>query len=196
VLASTSPRRRALLANLGIPFETIDPRVDERPPAPMPPLKLARWAARRKAEAVAARRPGAVVIGADTVVVLSGVAFGKPADAVQARRMLRDLSGRTHQVLTAVHVVWRAGGCDLGGYSRTRVTMRPLSPRVIASYVRSGEVKDKAGAYAIQSRGARLVQSIQGPFDNVVGLPLRLTTRLLRQCGVEVAKSPRSWPDR
>lgn len=192
MLASTSPRRIDLLARLGLPFESVDPRVHEVPAAPMAPLRLAQWAARAKARAVARRRRGAVVIGADTVVVVDGTAYGKPKNAADARRMLRALSGRTHQVVTAVHVV-AAGGREARGYSRTGVTMWSLSSQAIGRYVRTGEVKDKAGAYAIQGGGARLVRTIQGPFDNVVGLPLRLVARLLRQCGVAAPRRPSAW---
>ena len=159
----------------------------------MAPLRLAQWAARAKARAVARRRRGAVVIGADTVVMADGTAYRKPRSAADARRMLRALSGRTHQVVTAVHVVAGARGGEARGYSRTGVTMRSLSPRAIDRYVRTGEVKDKAGAYAIQGGGARLVRTIQGPFDNVVGLPLRLVARLLRQCGVAAPRRPSAW---
>ncbi|HYM50990.1 MAG TPA: Maf family protein [Candidatus Limnocylindrales bacterium] len=190
VLASTSPRRIELLGRLGVSFETVDPATFEIPPIPMGPLRLARWAAREKAHAVARRRRDAVVLAADTVVALDGKAFGKPRDSADARRMLQALSGRTHQVVTAVHVVALARGCEAYGYSRTAVRMRVLSPSVIDAYVRTREVKDKAGAYAIQGGGARLVESIQGPFDNVVGLPLRLVARLLERCGLVVRRPP------
>jgi len=193
VLASTSPRRIDLLARLGIPFESIDPHVREVPAAPLTPVRLAQWAAWSKARAVARRRPGSVVLAADTVVVLGGAAFGKPASAEDARRMLEALSGRTHLVVTAVHVVAASRRCQAHGYSRTGVTMRRLSADTIERYVRSGEVKDKAGSYAIQGEGARLVRAIRGPFDNVVGLPLHLVARLLRQCGVAVPRGRPAW---
>lgn len=193
VLASTSPRRIELLARLGVPFESVDPRVVEVPDDPMTPLRLAQWAAARKARAVARRRPGAVVLAADTVVVLDRAAFGKPASAADARRMLRALSGKTHQVVTAVHVIAASRGWEAKGYSRTGVTMRSLPASTIERYVRSGEVKDKAGSYAIQGEGARLVRAVRGPFDNVVGLPLHLVARLLRQCGLAVPRRPSAW---
>lgn len=190
MLASRSPRRRELLRRLDIPFATVDPRVNEVPAMRLTPLQLARWAAEAKASAVARRHPRAVVVGADTVVALDGIAYGKPRDGADARRILQALSGRTHLVITAVHVVGL--GRTARGYSRTRVRMRRISPDVIRRYVATGEVKDKAGAYAIQGRGARLVQTIEGPYDNVVGLPLRLLTRLLRRCGVAVPRTPHS----
>jgi septum formation protein len=193
VLASTSPRRIDLLSRLGVAFETADPRVDETPRNPMPPLRLAQWAAAAKARAVARRRPGSVVLAADTVVILGGAAFGKPAGAADARRMLRALSGRTHQVVTAVHVIAASRACEARGYSRTGVTMHRLSDGTIEGYLRTGEVKDKAGSYAIQGEGARLVRAVSGPFDNVVGLPLHLVARLLRQCGLVVPRRPSEW---
>jgi septum formation protein len=193
VLASTSPRRIDLLTRLGVPFESVDPRVAEVPDGPMAPLRLAQWAAAQKARAVARRRPHAVVLAADTVVMLDRAALGKPASAADARRMLKALSGRTHQVVTAVHVVAAGRSCEASGYSRTGVTMHSLPAGTIERYVRSGEVKDKAGSYAIQGEGARLVRAVRGPFDNVVGLPLHLVARLLTQCGLAVPRRPSAW---
>jgi septum formation protein len=189
VLASGSPRRIELMRAAGLDFEFVPSGIDERPPERLGPLRHVRWAARAKAEAVARRRPDAVIVGADTEVVLAGRIFGKPASPRQAQEFLRALSGRTHQVYTAVQVIAPGRACS--GVSRTHVTMRELSGRTIAAYVRTGEAQDKAGAYAIQGEGRRLVRSIQGPHDNVVGMPIRLLSRLLSECGVPVtAKSP------
>jgi septum formation protein len=150
-----------------------------------------RWAARQKAEAVARRFPRRVVVGADTEVVLDRRIFGKPQDPKQAREFLAALNGRTHQVYTAVQVINGQTACSASGFSRTDVTMREVSARMIASYARSDEAQDKAGAYAIQGEGRRLVQAIRGPYDNVVGMPVRLLIRLLAECGVPVpAKHP------
>jgi septum formation protein len=184
VLASASPRRIAMLRAAGIRFRAVDSRIDERPPVRLGPLRLAEWAAKAKASAVAARVPNAVVVGADTVVALDGRTFGKPRDQQQAVEFLRALSGRTHQVYTAIFVVDRRRRRSAHGVSRTSVTMRDLSEAAIAEYVRTGEVQDKAGAYAIQGEGRRLVESIRGPYDNVVGMPMRLLVRLLGECGV------------
>ena len=142
------------------------------------------WAAAQKAGAVAKRVPGAVVVAADTEVVRQGRIYGKPGDRRQAADFLRSLSGQTHQVYTAIHVIDGRTGREAHGISRTDVTMRELSARVIAAYVRTGEAQDKAGAYAIQGEGRRLVKSIRGPYDNVVGMPMRLLTRLLGECGI------------
>jgi len=162
----------------------VAPGVDERPPVPLGPLRYVAWAAAAKARAVARRRPGAIVIAADTEVVLDRRIYGKPGDRRQAAAFLRSLSGRRHQVYTAVHVIDGRSGCEASGISRTDVTMRELSSSLIQAYVRSGEAQDKAGAYAIQGEGHRLVKSIRGPYDNVVGMPMRLLTRLLGECGI------------
>jgi len=189
VLASASPRRHELMRAAGLRFDVVASGIDERPPSRLGPLRYVRWAARAKAQAVAATRPRDIVIGADTEVVLDRRIFGKPRDRREAQVFLRALSGRTHQVYTAIHVI--AGRRNCTGISRTHVTMRELSTSAIAAYVRTGEAQDKAGAYAIQGKGRRLVRSIQGPYDNVVGMPMRLLSRLLTECGVPVtATSP------
>src|SRR4029077_6843280 len=119
-------------------------------------------------------------------VVLHGRIFGKPRDRAEAAAFLRALSGKSHQVYTAVHVIDGRSGRRAQGISRTHVTMRELSAREIAAYVRTGEAQDKAGAYAIQGKGRRLIASIRGPYDNVVGMPMRLLTRLLGEFGIPV----------
>ncbi|MEO6796150.1 MAG: Maf family protein [Candidatus Dormibacter sp.] len=186
ILASASPRRIEILAAFGVRFRTVPARIDERPPRPLTPLRLAQWAAGAKVAAVARRFPDATVVGADTVVALDGRAYGKPVDEAGAAAMLRTLSGRTHVVYTAVAVRCGRGRRKTDGYSRTYVTMRDLSPRVIATYLQTGEAQDKAGAYAIQGEGRRLVRSIRGPYDNVVGMPMHLVERLLQACGMTV----------
>lgn len=192
VLASTSPRRIEILAESGIAFRAVAPGVDERPPEPLGPLRYVAWAAAAKAHAVASRVPGTIVVAADTEVVLKGRIYGKPGDDRQAADFLRSLSGRRHQVYTAVHLIDGHSGCEAHGISRTDVTMRELSSSVIEAYVRTGEAQDKAGAYAIQGEGHRLVESIRGPYDNVVGMPMRLLTRLLGECGIPL---PMNNPD-
>jgi septum formation protein len=192
VLASTSARRIDILTRSGIPFRALAPGIDERPPLPLGPLRFVAWAARAKAEAVSARAAGQVVVAADTEVVLHGRIFGKPTDGAQAAAFLRALSGQTHQVYTAVQVIDGRSGQRAQGVSRTHVTMRELSNSEIDAYVRTGEPQDKAGAYAIQGKGRRLIASIRGPYDNVVGMPMRLLTRLLGECGIPV---PANNPD-
>jgi len=184
ILASSSPRRIEILTGAGIPFRVVEPGIDERPARALSPLRLACWAARRKAEAVARRYPEAVVLGADTVVALDGRSYGKPESDAQGRAILTALAGRTHLVYTAVVVVDSPGRRARQGFSRTQVTMRAISPAEIRAYVRRGEAQDKAGAYAIQGEGRRLVAAIRGPYDNVVGLPMHLVLRLLQACGI------------
>jgi septum formation protein len=173
-----------MLTRSGIAFRAVAPGVDERPPAPLGALRYVAWAAAAKAHAVARATPGAIVVAADTEVVLEGRIYGKPGDRRQAAAFLRSLSGRRHQVYTAVHVIDGRSGCEAHGISRTDVTMRDLSATAIQAYVETGEAQDKAGAYAIQGEGHRLVKSIRGPYDNVVGMPMRLLTRLLGECGI------------
>jgi septum formation protein len=192
LLATSSPRRIDILTRSGMPFEAVASGVDERPPEPLGPLRFVAWAAAAKAEAVAKKAAGRVVVAADTEVVLRGRIFGKPRDRAEATAFLRALSGHTHQVYTAVHVIDGRTGRRAQGISRTHVTMRELSEREIAAYVRTGEAQDKAGAYAIQGTGRRLIRSIRGPYDNVVGMPMRLLTRLLGECGIPV---PANNPD-
>jgi septum formation protein len=184
ILASSSPRRAEILTRSGVRFRALHPGIDERPPAPLGPLRYVAWAASAKANAVAKQAPGTVVVAADTEVVRQGRIYGKPDDRRQAAAFLRSLSGKTHQVYTAVHVIDGRSGRQAHGISRTDVTMRELSAGQIERYVRTGEAQDKAGAYAIQGEGHRLVRSIRGPYDNVVGMPMRLLTRLLGECGI------------
>ena len=192
VLASASPRRIAIMRQAGLDFRAVPSGIDERPPTRLGALRFVAWAAQAKAEAVAARLPEAVVIGADTEVVLEGRIFGKPNDRQQAKDFLQTLGGRTHQVYTAVHVIDGRSGRRVHGISRTHVTMCELSAPEIARYSRTGEAQDKAGAYAIQGEGRRLVKSIRGPYDNVVGMPMRLVARLLGEIGIPV---PAKLPD-
>lgn len=181
-----------MLRQAGMRFEAVASGIDERPPIRLGALRFVAWAAASKAESVAARRPGAIVIGADTEVVLKGRIFGKPHDGDQAADFLWALSGRTHQVYTAIQVIDGRSGCRAQGISRTDVTMRELERQTIEEYVATGEAQDKAGAYAIQGEGRRLVASIRGPHDNVVGMPMRLLMRLLGECGILV---PATDPD-
>jgi septum formation protein len=181
VLASGSPRRRQLLEMLGIPFRVVTPDVDETlGPAEQPEGYVTRLA-REKARTVAAQEHGSVVLAADTTVVLRGRVFAKPASPDEAADMLRRLQGRKHQVLTAVAVAH--DGRLEHALDVTDVTFRRLTSQQIADYVATGEPLDKAGAYAIQGRGAALVEGIHGDFFGVMGLPLRLALDLLARFG-------------
>ncbi|ANB17952.1 Maf family protein [Dokdonella koreensis] len=183
-LASRSPRRSALLVQLGLRFEVLDLAIEEIRRAGEPAPDYVSRVAREKAGAGLLQVAGvanARVIGADTEVVLDGEVFGKPADAEAAARMLRRLSGRTHQVLSDVWCVGSAGEAHASCVSE--VTFSPLSDPEIAAYVATGEPFGKAGGYAIQGRAAAFVRHLSGSYSGVMGLPLFETAALLRQTG-------------
>jgi len=187
VLASTSPRRRKLMAEAGLTFDVVAPRyADEEKAAREEPARLVERHAAAKAKSVAGDHPGALVVGADTIVVVDGTVLGKPADEADARRMLATIAGRDHLVYTGVAVVDAAAGAAEIGHEVTEVTVRPLTADEIARYVATGEPLDKAGAYAIQGIGCFIVERIDGDYFNVVGLPMGLLARLLRGFGYEV----------
>ncbi|WP_256646577.1 Maf family protein [Thermomonas paludicola] len=184
-LASRSPRRADLLTRLGLEFGLIDLDIPEQQGASEAAADYVRRVAREKAGAgllsvVAA--PDAVVLGADTEVVLDGVVFGKPLDVVDAAAMLRRLSGRSHEVMTAVSLV--SAGWEAQAVSLTRVTVEPLSDAAIDRYLDGGEWRGKAGAYAIQGCFEAHVERLEGSYSGVMGLPLHETARLLRQSGL------------
>lgn len=179
VLASASPRRQELLRNAGISFEVQPAHIPEDPLPGEDPRDCAERLAREKAMAIARLRPGDVILGADTVVVVEGQNLGKPVDAADAARMLRVLSGRQHQVITGVCLV-ADGQCSVASET-TFVTMSQISDREIADYVASGEPMDKAGAYAIQGLASRWIPRIEGDYSNVVGLPVALVWRMLKE---------------
>jgi len=183
VLASSSPRRRELLATLGVEFEVRPADADETPRVGEAPEPLVLRLALAKARAAA--RPGELVLGADTIVALDGEPLGKPADADAARAMLERLSGRHHQVWTGVALVERSA---VGARERalavvTDVVFRTLEPAEIDAYVASGEPLDRAGAYAIQGGAAAFVASVDGSWSNVVGLPVGAVRELLARHG-------------
>jgi septum formation protein len=169
VLASRSPQRRAILEQLGIPFEVRVPDVDELNAGE--PERVVFENARRKA-AAAARAGAGRVLGVDTTVLIDGELLGKPAGLDQARSFLERLSGRTHTVLSGVCLL--SGETERGGVADTHVTFRTLSPEVIDWYLGTGDWHERAGAYAIQGHGAALVERIDGDYWNVVGLPVPL----------------------
>jgi septum formation protein len=186
VLASTSPQRRAILEQLRIPFEVVPPEYVEDDPEGLEPRELVRAHAEGKAGSV--HRPGAVTLGVDTAVVLDGRVYGKPVDRDDAARMLDELSGRTHTVVSGV--------CLLGpGFATvddeaTEVTFRALTPELLAWYLESGEWEGRAGAYAIQGLGGRLVERIEGDYLNVVGLPGALLVSVLDRHAPDLLQRP------
>jgi septum formation protein len=174
VLASRSPRRRAILEQLGIEFRVVVPDVDELEDGD--PRELVLENARRKARTVAEADPARPVLGVDTAVVVAGRARGKPADVAEAEELLRTLSGREHEVLSGV--VLLADDGERADVASTRVRFRELDERTIAWYLATGEWRDVAGGYAIQGQGAALIEAIEGDYTNVVGLPVPLLVRL------------------
>jgi septum formation protein len=177
LLASTSPQRRAILEQLGLPFEIVAPRYEEHDPPDADPVELVREHARGKARSVAAGAGDRPVLGVDTTVVCAGRVYGKANGPEDAAEMLDALSGSTHEVVSGLCLV--TPGWEELDHEITRVTFRPLTARDIAAYVSSGEWQDRAGAYAIQGLGATLVERIEGDYLNVVGLPAALLVRLL-----------------
>ena len=178
ILASASPRRLELLKSLGVAFEVVPSLAVELHDERLSAVQLCEINALRKAEEVAARFPEAVVLGADTLVTLASKNYGKPANRDEARRMLHELSGRTHEVVTGVSLLQRSSGRRSVFHEVTRVTFKQLSEEIVEAYLSAVAVLDKAGAYAIQEKGEMLVERIDGSWSNVVGLP---TERLLAE---------------
>ena len=179
LLASTSPQRRAILEQLGIPFDVVAPAYEEDDPPDADPRALVRAHAREKARSVARWADGRPVLGVDTTVWLDGRVYGKPADAEDAVEMLDALGGRTHHVVSGLCLL--TPGWEVVEAEETAVTFRPLTPADLAAYDATGEWEGRAGGYAIQGRGAALVERIDGDYLNVVGLPASLLVRLLAE---------------
>ena len=180
VLASSSPRRSEILTAVGWPFEAQAAHIDETRLEGEAPEDFVLRLARGKAERIASGRLFGLVLGADTTVVVDGHILEKPRDEEDARRMLRLMSERWHEVLTGVALVSAESGRAAVGLERTRVRFAPMSDEEIAWHVETGDVLDKAGAYAIQGRAALFIEAIEGDYWNVVGLPVRLVYELAR----------------
>jgi septum formation protein len=187
VLASTSPQRRAILEQLRVPFEVVEPKYVENDPPGMAAVELVRAHAEGKARSVHA--DGRVTLGVDTAVVLDGLVYGKPADRAAAGRMLAELSGRTHTVVSGLCLL--GPGFETVGDEATDVTFRALTPELRTLYLESGEWAGRAGAYAIQGLGGRLVERIDGDYLNVVGLPGTLLVSLLEVRAPEMLQDRR-----
>ena len=177
LLASTSPQRRAILEQLGLPFEVLAPRYDEQDDGELAAADLVRAHAAGKARSVGEEAGDRPVLGVDTAVVVDDRVLGKPAGETEAAEMLGLLGGRTHVVVSGLCLL--TPGWEVVEHEETQVTFRLLTPRDVAAYVASGEWRDRAGAYAIQGRGAALVERVEGDYLNVVGLPAALLVRLL-----------------
>ncbi|MBQ9433661.1 MAG: septum formation inhibitor Maf [Synergistaceae bacterium] len=184
ILASGSPRRRALLHDLGLTFEVYKPDVDESHSPDENPESLCARLSRLKAESGAQKFPDAVVIAADTIVVIDGHILGKPASREDALRMLKALRGREHEVLTGLSVCMNRR--VLTHVEHTTVKFRPLTDAEISAYVSTGECDDKAGAYAVQGKGSLLIEGLQGDYFNVVGLPVCRLGIILHEFGINI----------
>ncbi|MDQ2786192.1 MAG: Maf family protein [Chloroflexota bacterium] len=189
VLASSSPRRRALLDLLGPSF-IVDPSgADEAVPTGATPEEVARFLALLKAREVAARYPGAYILGADTLVTVDNLILGKPTDTADAARMLRLLCGRAHRVPTGVALI-APDGAETARVETATVTMHPYTEVAISAYLATGEPFDKAGSYAVQGAGGALVASVAGCYTTVVGFPLCRVAALLRDAGFALPATP------
>ncbi len=191
VLASASPRRAEILRAVGWPHEVCPANADETARTGEEPVAYVERLARAKAEAVAALYPGSLVLGADTVVIADGSILGKPRDEEDARRMLGQLSGKWHEVLTGVALICAGEAARSSvAHERTRVRFAALTEAEIDWYVATGEPADKAGAYAVQGRAALFIEEIAGDYWNVVGLPVRLVCSLARAGAPRLSGTP------
>ncbi len=184
ILASQSPRRRELLAMLGLDFEIISADIDETMDPALPPEVNVARVCRAKAEAVGAAHPGDLILAADTIVVVDGRILGKPHSPQEAKEMLQRLSGRRHTVMTGL-CLWQDGQADVH-VEQTHLRFKPLSQGEIDAYVATGSPLDKAGAYGIQDQAAVFVEAMEGDYYNVMGLPLCALAKCLRRRGVAV----------
>ena len=182
ILASASPRRQELLKYILPEFEIIPADIEEILPKDIPAEKSAEYLASQKASYISEKFPESVVIGSDTVVIIDGEILGKPADAADAEKMLKQLSGNIHSVITGVCI--SCGNFKENFSCVTKVEFYPLTQNEISDYIASGEPMDKAGAYGIQGKGCLLVKSISGDFFNVVGLPVAELKRRLEKAGL------------
>jgi septum formation protein len=185
VLASASPRRREILASLGVKFEVVTAQVTEHEEASTDPRVMVAHNAALKADWVAARHPQAIVIGADTTVFLDGHALNKPADGAEARAMLRRLSGRTHTVFTGLAVRCAETGLAIDEGVASEVSFKPLDEATIEAYLARVHTLDKAGGYAIQEHPELIIAGHRGSWTNIVGLPVETMKQILTRCGLE-----------
>ncbi len=184
ILASASPRRRELLAQLGLPFDVVVAQVTEHEDPTTDPRTMVSHNAALKADEVAARYPTAWVLGADTTVFIDGTVLNKPRDAAEARAMLRRLSGRTHTVFTGLALRQAASGYKADDGVASEVTFRDLTDATIADYLGKVHTLDKAGGYGIQEHGDLIVAGQTGSFTNIIGLPLEATKQILTNAGL------------
>jgi septum formation protein len=184
ILASASPRRRELLAQLGVAFTIVTAKVDEHEEAATDPRVMVAHNAALKADWVAAREPDAFVLGADTTVAIDGLALNKPCDPAEAHAMLRRLSGRTHRVFTGLALRRHRDGLRMDETVMSEVTFKPLDEATITDYLARVHTLDKAGGYAIQEHRELIVAGHSGSFSNIIGLPLETTKQILTRAGL------------
>lgn len=186
ILASSSPRRKELLQNIGLTFKVEPGNYEEDLSCGLEPHELAQRISLGKAESVATRYEDSIVIGADTIILLDGKIMGKPHTDGEARKMLAAISGRSHSVITGFSIIETASGRMVSRSVETKVYIKNLAPDEIDAYVKSGEPLDKAGAYGIQGLGALLVERIEGDYFNVMGLPLFSLMEALKEFGIRI----------
>lgn len=184
ILASTSPRRKELLSKTGLDFETKESGYEEEMNLPMGPEELSQYLSFNKAKAVFENNKDAIVIAADTFIVFNDKYLGKPKTEEEVRNMLESLSGKEHQIITGVTIM--SSGKTVSFNSKAKVYMKNLSSETIDNYIKTGEPLDKAGAYAIQERGAVLIERIDGDFFGAVGLPIGRLAEELKDFGINV----------
>lgn len=184
ILASTSPRRKELLSRTGLVFETQESGYQEEMHLDLSPEKLAEHISFHKAKPVSEINPEAIVIAADTFIVFDGKYLGKPKTEEEARTMLKELSGKSHEIITGVTIMNKTRTVSFT--SKATVYMRDLSPETIENYIKTGEPMDKAGAYAVQGKGAVLIEKMEGDFFGAVGLPIGRLAEELKQFGIDV----------
>ena len=184
ILASQSPRRKDLLTQMGVTFETVPSNFEEHLDSSRNPQEVAIELGLGKAQDVAKHHPNAFVIGSDTIVTVNGLQLGKATDIHEARRMLRQLSGTHNEVTTSVVLLHAASSLKLTGSDTTRVYFRPYNPQAIEAYLATNDFLDKAGAYGIQSGAHTLISHIEGAYDTVLGLPTHLLHDFLAQAGI------------
>jgi len=186
ILASASPRRKEILEKTGLKFKVDESSYEEETDSGLNPHELARFLSREKARDVAGRHRNALVISADTIIVLRNRLFGKPRNEEQAREILKALSGKTHSVITGFTIIDTATKKEMSRSIESRVFFKRLNADEIDAYIRSGEPFDKAGAYGIQGLGAVLIKRIEGDFFNVMGLPLHALAGSLKKFGINI----------
>ena len=186
ILASASPRRKEILEKTGLKFRVDKSEYEEKIDPGLKPHELARFLSCKKARHVARRHREALIIAADTIVVLRGRLFGKPRNEEEAKEMLRALSGKAHSVITGFTIIDTAIKKEISRSAESKVFFKRLSADEIEAYIRSGEPLDKAGAYGVQGLGAVIVKRIEGDFFNVMGLPLNALTESLKKFGIKV----------